>query len=237
MIIDPQVVDRLLHPFFRFPPNLLRGNSYKMVESTHNTLPYPPQMRNGGSLPAHLSSSSLSDPSWWLQFKWSQPPPRAPKWLFDYYRSYNPPANVGRPPPYEEWLQRAIREDRDAAGLLPPEQPYYGPLLHEARARADRAYRDWKAAIDDLWADKYETLLVAARARQREAARQEAARTAHRLLHEQADRARQKAAARRQRSLDEETARRRHVVQTRQTAAARVIFLWLRRRRLFARLA
>ena len=210
-----------------------------MVENknTHDALPYPPQMRHGGSPPAHLSSSSLSDPSWWLQFKWSQPPPRAPEWLFDYYRSYNPPANVGRPPPYEEWLQRAIREDREAAGLLPPEQPYYGPLLQEARVRADRAYRVWKAAIDDLWADEYEVLLVAARARQREAARQEATRTAHRLLHEQAARARQEAAARRQRSLDEETARCRRAVQARQTAAARVIFLWLRRRRLFARLA
>ena len=208
-----------------------------MVENTHEAISYPPQMRHGGSPPAHLSSSSLSDPSWWLQFKWSQPPPRAPEWLFDYYRSYNPPANVGRPPPYEEWLQQAIREDREAAGLLPPEQPYYGPLLHEARARADRAYRDWKAAIDDLWADEYGTLLVAARARQREAARQEAASTAHRLLHEQADRARQEAATRRQRSLDKETACPRRAVQARQTAAARVIFLWLRRRRLFARLA
>jgi hypothetical protein len=49
--------------------------------------------------------------------------------LFDYYRSYNPPANVGRPPPYEEWLQRAIREDQEAAGLLPPEQPYWGPFF------------------------------------------------------------------------------------------------------------
>jgi hypothetical protein len=127
-----------------------------MVESTHNTLPYPPQMRNSGSLPAHLSSSSLSNPSWWLQFKWSQPPPRAPEWLFNYYSR----ANVGQPPPYEEWLQRAIRQDQEAAGLLPPEQPYWGPLLHEARARTDCAYRDWKAAIDDLWADKYEVLLV-----------------------------------------------------------------------------
>ena len=62
-----------------------------MVESTNNTPPDPPQMRNGGSPPAHLSSSSLSDPSWWLQFKWSQPPPRAPEWLFDYYEHYNPP--------------------------------------------------------------------------------------------------------------------------------------------------
>jgi hypothetical protein len=81
----------------RFPPNLLRGNSCKMVESTHNTLPYPPQMRNGGSSLAHLSTSSLSDPSWWLQFKWSQPPPRAPEWLFDYYKSYNPPAPLKTP--------------------------------------------------------------------------------------------------------------------------------------------
>jgi hypothetical protein len=69
-------------------------------------------------------------------------------------------------------------------------------MLHGARAHADRAYRDWKAAIDDLWADRNEVLLVAARARQREAARQEAARAAHRLLHEQADCARQEAAAR-----------------------------------------
>ena len=61
----------------------------------HSPLPPPPQMRNGGSPPAHLSSSYLSDPSWWLQFKWSQPPPRAPEWLFDYYERYNPPTNVG----------------------------------------------------------------------------------------------------------------------------------------------
>ncbi len=84
------------------------------------------------------------------------PPPRAPKWLFNYYSR----ANVGRPPPYEEWLQRAICQDQEAARLLPPEQPYWGPFLHEARARTDCAYRDWKAAIDDLWADKYEVLLV-----------------------------------------------------------------------------
>jgi hypothetical protein len=147
--------------------------------------------------------------------------------LFDYYRSYNPPANVGRPPPYEEWLQRAIREDQEAAGLLPPEQPYWGPLLHEARACTDCAYRDWKAAIDDLWGDKYEALLVmqaasarqneaahrqwlldehTARARQQEAARQEAARAAQRLLHKRAALERQGEAAHRQRLLDEETA-------------------------------
>ena len=56
---------------------------------SQDTLPYPPQMRNGGSPPAHLSSSYLSNPSWWLKFKWSQPPPRAPEWLFDYYKRHN----------------------------------------------------------------------------------------------------------------------------------------------------
>ena len=118
---------------------------------------------------------------------------------------------------------------------------------------------DWKAAIDNLWADEYEALLVeqAARARQEEAAhrqrlldehavrarqqeeaaRQEAARAAQRLLHERAAHEHQGEAACRQRLLDEQSAHRRRVAQARQTAAARVIFLWLRRRRLFARLA
>jgi hypothetical protein len=81
----------------------------------HSPLPPPPQMRNGGSTPAHLP-----DPSWWLQFKWSQPPPRAPEWLFDYYERYNPPANVGQPLRDEEWFQRAFHEDQQADGLLPP---------------------------------------------------------------------------------------------------------------------
>ena len=36
-------------------------------------LSYPPQMRNGGSPPAHLSLSSLSNPPWWPQVKWLQP--------------------------------------------------------------------------------------------------------------------------------------------------------------------
>jgi hypothetical protein len=31
-----------------------------------HSLPPPPQMGNGGSPPAHLSASFLSDPSWWL---------------------------------------------------------------------------------------------------------------------------------------------------------------------------
>ena len=252
----------------------------------HPPLPPPPQMRNGGSPQAHLP-----DPSWWLQFKWSQPPPRAPEWLFDYYERYNPPANVGRPLRDEEWSQRAFREDQQAAGLLPPGTPG-GPILRGARARAERAYREWKAATDDLWEAEYE----AARAHQEEAARrqrlldehtacarrfgpadalhvscaalkvsctelrvtvtetssalaslvalmgqtharQEAARAAQRPLHERAALERQGVAAHRQRLLDEETARLRCADQARQMAAARVIFLWHRRRRLFARLA
>ncbi len=104
-----------------------------------NPLPYPPQMRNGGLPPAHLPSSSLSDPSAWLQYKWSQPPPRAPDWLFDDFQKFNPPAYAGRPLRNVEWLQRALREDRQAAGLLPPESPG-GPILLRARARAERAY-------------------------------------------------------------------------------------------------
>ena len=224
----------------------------------HPPLPPPPQMSNGGSPPAPLPPY-LSDPSWWLQFKWSQPPPRAPEWLFDYYERYNPPANVCQPLCDEEcWHQRAIREDQKAAGLLPPGTPE-GPILHGARARANRAYMDWKAAIDDLWADEYKALLVeqAARARQEEAAhrqrildehavrvrqqeeaaRQEAARAAQCLLHKRATLERQGEAARRQRLLDKQSARCRHIAQARQTAATRIIFLWLHRQRIFALLA
>jgi len=136
-----------------------------------------------------------------------------------------------------------------------PEGPFFVGL-----ALARTAPTDWKAAINDLWADEYEALLIeqAARARQEEAAhrqrlldehavrarqqeeaaRQEAARAAQHLLHERtALEQRQGEAARRQRLLDEQSARRQRVAQARQTAAARVIFLWLRRRRLFARLA
>ena len=115
------------------------GSTSELIIMGHP--PLPPQMCNGGSPPAHLSSSYLSDPSWWLQFKWSQPPPRAPEWLFDCYERYNPPANVGRPLRVEGWLQRAIREDQQAAGLLPPAQPG-GPIRLGARARAELAYRD-----------------------------------------------------------------------------------------------
>ncbi len=155
-------------------------------------LPDPPQMRNGGLPPAHLPSSSLSDPLAWLHYKWLQPPPRAPYWVFDYYEHYNPPAGVSRPLRDEKWHQRAVREDQQTAGLLPPSLPG-GPILHGARARLERTYHDWKQAINDLWADELHCLFLldeeAARARHQEAARRQ------QLLDEQAARARQEAAA------------------------------------------
>ena len=114
-------------------------------------------MGNGGSPPAYLPSSSLSNPAGWLQYKWSQPPPGAPDWVFDYYGHFNPPADVGFPRPWEEWCQRAVLKDQQAAGLLPL-APRGGPILHGARAHAECAYRDWKWAIDDLWEDKHRRL-------------------------------------------------------------------------------
>jgi hypothetical protein len=147
-------------------------------------LPYPPQMRNSGLLLAHLPLSSLSNPLAWLQYKWSQPPPRTPDWVFDDYQKFNPPANVGRPLCGKEWLQQAFCKDAQAAGILPPDPPG-GPILHGARARAEHAYQDWKWAVDDLWEDERHHLQAAAR---------------QRLLN--------KETARHQRLLDKEAARR-----------------------------
>jgi hypothetical protein len=118
-----------------------------------HSLPPPPQMGNGGSPLAHLPSPSLSDPVGWLHYKWSQPPPRAPDWVSDIYQYYNPLATVERPLRDERWLQRALREDQQAFGLLPP-APLGGPILVGARARAEHNYRDWKQDIDDLWEEE-----------------------------------------------------------------------------------
>ena len=214
---------------------------------SRDALPDPPQMRNGGSPPAHLSSSYLSDPSSWLHIKCSQPPPRAPGWLFDYYESYNPPPlDTFGQPICEDWLQRATREDQRAARLLPP-APHGGAILTGAHARTDRAYRAWKRAIDELWADEHHRLCLveeqATRARQEEAARRQ------KLLDEQAARASQERAARarqeeaairasREGAAARVRARREEAADARRkTAAAQLIFLWLRRRRLHARLA
>jgi hypothetical protein len=73
---------------------------------------------------------------------------------------------------------------------------------------------------------------------QQEAARQEAASTAQHFIQERITLERQQGEATHcQRLFDEETARLRRAAQARQTAAAQVIFLWLRRQHLFARLA
>ncbi len=162
-------------------------------------------MGNGGSLPAHLPSSSLSNPAGWLQYKWSQPPPRTPEWVFDYYERYKPPASVGRPLCDEEWLQRAFREDHQAAGLL-PRAPLGGPILHGARARAERAYKDWKWAIDDLWEDERRCLQLV---NEQDTRTHHNKRRQQQLVDEQAARARQEAACRQQ-LVDEQAACARH---------------------------
>jgi hypothetical protein len=194
-------------------------------------LPYPPQMRNGGSPPAHLSSSSLSDPSRWLQYKWLQPPPRAPDWVFDDFQKVNPPAYVGCPLRDEEWLQRALCEDQQAAGLLPQKFPG-GPILLGAHARLERTYQDWKWGVDKLWEHEHHGLQTAAcqclldeRATHecQEAARQEAACAAQCL---QAALKCQEA-MHHQRILNKEAASCQRAAHARQTAAAQIIFLRL----------
>jgi hypothetical protein len=107
--------------------------------------------------------------------------------LFDVYNHFNPPDTFGRPLRGEEWLQRALHEDQQAAGLLPPAPlggpilaPLGGAILIGARARVDSAYRDWKGAINELWADKHHRLCLV---------EEEAARARQELLTEQAARA------------------------------------------------
>jgi hypothetical protein len=170
--------------------------------SQNSSPPPPPQMRNDGPPPAHLSTPSLSDPSGWLQYKWLQPPPCAPDWVFDDYQKFNPLANVGRLLCDEEWLQQALCKDQQAVGLLPPKLPR-GPILLGACARAERAYKDWKWAVNKLWEYKHHCLQLAARQHlldehaaheRQEAACQEAAHPAQCLLYKCAAHERQEAA-------------------------------------------
>jgi hypothetical protein len=217
----------------------------ELVQMSRDSSPHPPpQMRNGGPPPAHLSTSSLSDPSGWLQYKWLQPPPRAPDWVIDDYKKFNPPANVGCPLHDKEWLQQSLHEDQQAAGMLPPKSSG-GPILLGARARAERVYQDWKWAVDELWEQERHRLQTGSRQHlldkraayeRQEAARQEAACAAQCLLDEQAALECQEA-MQYQRIFNKEAACRQRTALARQMAAARTIFLWLRRRRLHIRLA
>jgi hypothetical protein len=145
-------------------------------------------MRNGGLPLAHLPSSSLSNPLAWLQYKWSQPPPRAPDWVFNDFQKFYPPANVGRPFCNEEWLQRALCEDQQAAGLLPLKLPG-GAILLGACARAECTYQVWKWTVDALWEDERHHLQTAARQRhidEQAACKQQEAAHCQRLLDERA---------------------------------------------------
>jgi hypothetical protein len=91
----------------------------ELVQMGQDPSPCLPQMRNGGSLPAHLSSPNPSNPSAWLQYKWMQPPLRAPNWVFNWV--HDTPDN---------WIGCALHKDQQAVGLLPPSplggQPYTG---------------------------------------------------------------------------------------------------------------
>ncbi len=164
--------------------------------------------------------------------------------MFNNFQNFNSPADVGRPFRDEEWLQQALLKDQQAAGLLPPKLPR-GPILLEACTRAECAYQDWKWEVDELWEHERHRLQTAARQHRldkcathecQEAARQEAARAAQCLLDKRAALECQEA-VRRQRILIEDAASRQCAAQAQQMAAAQIIFLWLCRRHLHARLA
>ena len=76
-------------------------------------------------------------------------PPHPLNWVLDDYLTYNPPADVARPLRNKDWLNRGLRKGQQAVGLLPLKPPG-GAILHEARARAERTYQDWKWAVDAL---------------------------------------------------------------------------------------
>ncbi len=98
-------------------------------------------MRNGGSLPAHLSLTTPSDPSGWQQYKLMQPPLRA-DWVFTCI--CNAP---------DSWIGHALHKDQQAVGLLPL-SPLGGAILTRGCACQEAAYQHWKRAVDKLWEDK-----------------------------------------------------------------------------------
>jgi hypothetical protein len=174
-------------------------------------LPYPPQMRNGGLPPAHLSLSSDAtiDSSGWLKIKWSQPPLIV---IWDV-----PPANLD----HGDWLARAECEDHQtAAGVLPSPPLRLGGDVTTDCFIADIRYQEWKELVDFLWED----------ARWRSRWEEEDARR-HSCWEEEDARLR---------SRWEENFHHLDALiaeEQRQHAAAQTIFLWLRCRRLHVRLA
>jgi hypothetical protein len=166
--------------------------------------------------------------------------------MFDCYEHYNPLAAIGCPLCDKEWHQQAICEDQQATEILPPDPPG-GPILQGARARADRAYQDWKWAVDTMWEDEHHCLQTVACQRhlnKQAAHKEQEAAHCQRLLNECAANKCQEAARREaahcQRLLNEEATC--HFMAectalARKMAAAQTIFLWLCRRRLHVQLA
>jgi hypothetical protein len=178
--------------------------------------------------------------------------------VFVNYQKFNPLVYAGCPLCNKEWLQQALCQDQQAAGLLTTKFPR-GPILLGARDRAECTYKDWKWAVDKLWEHEHHRLQTAARqcildqraaSKRQEAARQEAACAAQCLLYECATHKCQEAASheaacaaqsllnlraafkrqeamRHQRILNKEAASCQCTAHARQTAAARIIFLWL----------
>ncbi len=141
-----------------------------------------------------------------------QPPLHAPNWVFNYYNTFNPPADIAPPLPDEDWLNQGLCKDQQAARLLPP-KPLGGPILHGACTCAECAYQDWKWAVNALWEDKRHCLQTAAHQchlNKHAACKKQDAAHRQRLLDEHAankcQEAARKEAARRQRLLDKEAA-------------------------------
>ncbi len=109
----------------------------ELLQMSLDSLPCPPQMRNGGLLLAHLSLSldTLINPSGWLKIKWSQPPPRTPQWVIISW--YIPPSNACTSCNDKDWYDCIWCKDHQAVGLppLPPllggDNSYQGSCSHQ----------------------------------------------------------------------------------------------------------
>ena len=176
------------------------------------------------------------------------PPPARPdgtvddaRWLFPQERA---------PPPHDEGCkQNGFGDPAPHLSNGSPPTPSPPPTIRgpsSASTASVEFLRSMAVRTSKILADSQRLVADSQRlldehtacARQQEAARQGAASAAQRFVQECAALERQQGeAAHRQRLLDEETARLRRAAQAQQTAAAGVIFLWLRRRHLFARLA